>query len=98
MAIVAANPGLFAILGQSSFDRIGQAIKEKYPTDSYVLAPGQWLLSAPGKTTQEISEGLGITANPSVGSAVIISFNNYYGRANPQIWEWIAARLGGRGG
>ena len=91
-------PGLFAILGQSDFEQLGNAIKQRYPTDYYSLTPGQWLLSVPGKTTKEIAEELGISATPSIGSAVVVSFTNYYGRANPQIWEWIAARLGGHRG
>lgn len=97
MAIVPATAGLFVVLAQNNFDQIGAAIKEKYP-DNYSLASGQWLLAVPGKTTKEISDALGITGvePPSgIGSAIIVAFDSYFGRANPQIWEWIRSRTGG---
>jgi hypothetical protein len=87
------NPGLFAILGQSNFDQIGAALASKYTGEYLQLAHGQWLLAAPGKTTKEISDALGISSESSIGTAVIVAFSNYYGRANPQIWEWLKSRL-----
>jgi hypothetical protein len=85
---------LFAVLAQKGFDQIGEAIQQKYPGGHYALAPGQWLIFSPGSTTQEISNALGITGSPTpVGSAIIIAFISYFGSADPQIWEWIAARM-----
>jgi hypothetical protein len=87
-----SNRKMFAIMGQSNTDRIGQVIKEKYPDDHYVLVPGQWLLVADG-TAKSISDNLGIT-DGSTGSAVIVVFTSYFGRANTQIWDWLAAKMG----
>jgi hypothetical protein len=98
MAIVSTSQGLFAILGQSNLEKISHVLRETYPTEHYPLAHGQWLLAAPGKTTKEISEQLGFSADPSIASAIVIAFTNYYGRANPQIWEWIATRLAAQRG
>lgn len=99
MAIVPTTAGLFALLAQNNIERIGAAIKAKYPDEHYILASGQWLLAVPGKTTREISDSLGVTGvEPAIGSAIIVSFSNYFGRANPQIWEWITARLGAQRG
>jgi hypothetical protein len=94
MAYVPTNPGLFVVLGQINTPAIDQAIKTHFPNESYALQPGQWLISAPGKTTKEISDQLGISAEPFIGSAIIISVGNYFGVAAPQIWEWIAAKAG----
>jgi hypothetical protein len=96
MAIVPATPGLFAVLAQNNFDQIGSAIGREFPGNNYPLVARQWLLAAPGKTTKEISDTLGVTGGEStIGSAVVVAFNNYFGRANPQIWEWLSSRLGG---
>jgi len=83
---------MFAIMGQSNIERIGQVIKEKYPEDHYSLVSGQWLLVAEG-TANSISDTLGIT-DGSNGSAVIVVFTSYFGRANTQIWDWLASKMG----
>jgi hypothetical protein len=93
MAIVPASSGLFAVLGQTNFDQLDKAIKEKYPNGSLALVPGQWLLAVPTVTTKELSESLGIIGDNAIGSAIIVSVSNYFGRANPQIWEWIRSRI-----
>ena len=85
---------LFAVLAQRDFDQIGEVIQRKYPGQHYALAPGQWLVFAPGSTTQEVSNALGITGGPTpIGAAIVIAFISYFGSADPQIWEWIAARM-----
>lgn len=98
MALVPTGAGLFVVLAQQNFDQIGEAVKQKYPGGNLSLAPGQWFVAAPGTTTKEISDNLGITGDPTIGSAIVIAFSSYFGRANPQIWEWLNARLGGQRG
>jgi hypothetical protein len=89
---IVAIPQLFAILGQTNIDKIGEAIKAKYPNDHLALTVGQWLLVANG-TAQDVSANLGITS-AETGSAVIIAGTSYFGRGNPQIWEWLKSKLG----
>lgn len=84
------------MLGQSSVEKIGTRISEKYPDDHYALVSGQWLLFVPGTTTT-VSKELGIT-DDSTGSALVLSFTSYFGKANPQIWEWITSKAGTKGG
>ena len=90
MAIIQAG-GLFLILAWGETEALGQAIEQEYPGNYYVLAPGQWLVSASGTTTREVSDGLGIS-DGTTGNAIIVSIANYYGRASEQIWEWMASR------
>src|SRR5271169_5914607 len=93
MAIVAV-PQLFAIMAQTSPEKIGAALAAHYPNSYFALFPGQWLLVAPGKTAIEISEELGITNGASGNAVIITGTGSYYGRGNPGVWEWLKSRLG----
>ena len=77
----------------SGEEKIGPLIQEKFPNDFYTVAPGRWMISAPGMTTNGISDALGIT-DGSRGTGIVFAFNSYFGRANPQVWEWINAKQG----
>ena len=96
MAIVSV-PQMYAILGQSNLDVLDVAISTTYPNDHLKLStPGQWLVWAPG-TARELCDQLGISDGKS-GTAVVVSFTSYYGRASNPIWEWVASRLGSKRG
>jgi hypothetical protein len=86
---------MFAILGVANGEKIGSALAQKYPNDYLSLSPTQWLLVAPG-TAKEVCDSLGISDGSLGSSAVVVSFTSYFGRANPQIWEWVASRLGAK--
>jgi len=91
--VVGSSPRkMFAILAQSNFEEIGRVIKEKYPEDHYPLLSGQWLLVAEG-TAKSVSDSLGIS-DGTTGTAVIVLFTSYFGRASTQVWEWLAAKMG----
>jgi hypothetical protein len=94
MAIIPTNTGLFVVLGQTNIAEIGVQIEALFGHDSYALSTGQWLISSPGSTTKGISDQLGISTEPFVGSAIVVSVGNYFGVADAQIWEWIAAKMG----
>lgn len=57
------------------------------------ISSGQWLVAAPG-TAHQISDQLGVTG-PNERQAlarlpvVIVQVATYYGRGNPEWWEWM---------
>lgn len=87
---------MFAIIAAHDPTKLAAALKDKYPQDYLELVPGQWLVSG-GVTAQEVSDTLGIT-NGENGSAVVLSFQTYFGRTNPNVWEWIANKMGSKRG
>jgi sarcosine oxidase gamma subunit len=95
MAIVGLT-SLFAIMAPSDDPKLEAAIQAKFPADQLKVGPGQWIIAATG-TSKDISDQLGLTEG-DVGSAIIVSFSGYYGRASTNIWEWIASRMGARSG
>ncbi len=65
------------------------AIARTYPENSLDLGNNEWLISTKG-TPKTVSDSLGITSNPdTIGAAIVFSVDSYFGRASPEIWEWI---------
>jgi hypothetical protein len=67
-------------------------IKAAFPDSYFQVSACHWLIVASGTTAREVAEKLGIT-DGSTGSGIVYSVSSYWGRADPQIWEWIAAKM-----
>jgi hypothetical protein len=80
---------IFAIISQSGGQpaQLESAIAQAYKDDFLAIGPGNWLIASEG-TAKEVSDKLGISTG-KVGSALVIEFAAYYGRANTNIWAWI---------
>jgi hypothetical protein len=69
---------------------IGAAITAKIPADRvYKIEHGKWVLHSDSITAREVSEQLELV---EATSHLIVGFRGYYGRAQPDLWEWIAAK------
>ena len=82
---------MLAIVAVKDVVKITAALAEKYPDNHLLLAAGQWLVASEA-TAQDVSKNLGITDGTN-GSAIVLSFQTYFGRTNPQVWEWIATKM-----
>jgi hypothetical protein len=51
-----------------------------------------WLV-ADNALASDVSEKLGINAGEGGISALVTSISNYFGRAEPELWEWMKLRL-----
>ena len=59
----------------------------------YKVTESSWFLIAPNTViTRELSDSLGIT-DGSVSGGILLRVENYFGRANKDIWEWLAAKM-----
>lgn len=81
---------VFAIISpMASNPKLETKIQELYPKDYYKLFENQWMVCS-GGTAQELSEKLEINKEEgNTGPAIVFSVASYWGRANPNIWEWI---------
>jgi hypothetical protein len=72
------------------------SIKATFPGNFFSMGRSQWLVAAEG-TAREVSDKLKITGvePPGITSSVVFSVSGYFGRASSEVWEWIAAKLGG---
>jgi hypothetical protein len=83
---------IFVVLSEEDNEKLETLIKEKYPEDYYQLSPRQWLVSS-GETVIKLTEDLLITDDETgPGPALVFTISNYYGMANPTVWEWLKAK------
>lgn len=83
---------LFLIVAlQTSAAAIDAIISEKIPQqDSYKMESGKWIVDSPQLTSKAVSDALGLSATES---HITVPVRAYFGRAQPDVWEWIAAKL-----
>jgi len=86
---------MLAVLAQDNAELIAQSIQTHYPNDNHPLVNGQWLVVTTD-APKELCDKLGITTG-TTGSAIVVSFTNYYGRASAEIWEWLTTKMGANG-
>jgi hypothetical protein len=83
---------IFVVLSEVDNAKLETVIKEKYAEDNYQLSPRQWLISS-GETVIQVTENLLITDDEKgPGPALVFTISNYYGMADPAIWEWLKAK------
>ena len=78
----------FAVIAED--DRFSKSIKSTYPDDNFRAWPGLWFV-VDNATTQEVAKKLGIGGSEE-GRGVVLSVNNYWGRAPKSLWEWLSNR------
>ena len=84
---------LFAASNPKALEQKLQAGGTPFPLLNYKVSESSWLLIAPNTViTRELSDSLGIS-DGSVSGGVLVRVENYFGRANKDVWEWIAAKM-----
>lgn len=71
------------------------AIKAQFPQDHYRVTADKWFVNADSITARQLSDAIGLTdkpAQPGNATGIIIAVVGYFGRAQPDLWEWIAAK------
>ena len=80
---------LFMVVALKSFQEVvDSAVSQEFPHDSYHVEPGKWIVSTDLTTAKQVSDKLGSIAT----AHLVISLRGYYGRARPELWEWLAAQ------
>jgi hypothetical protein len=98
--VIVGVPVLFAVVCPENATAITPnpvllaKIQAAFPDGHFQVSTYHWLIVAGGTTAREVAEKLGIN-DRSAGSGIVYSVSNYWGRANPQVWEWIRAKMGG---
>jgi hypothetical protein len=94
---MATQNNLFALIDASN----PVAVTERLASNSLPftilyqpISDSSWfLITRSAITTEELTKALGII-DGTTGSGVVVRVENYYGRANVAIWEWIIAKRG----
>lgn len=75
-------------------EQIPSAAPVPFPVLPKTPAPIYFVASSPkvAATAKDVSDRLGIT-DGSNGNGVVLNVAGYFGRSNPQLWEWLAAKI-----
>jgi len=81
---------LFAVLALKDSDSaVDAAVRREFPNDSYQIEDGKWIVNADVATAKQLSSALGLRE----AAHLVLSMRGYSGRAQPDLWEWLAAQL-----
>jgi hypothetical protein len=81
---------LFAVLAlKDSVAAVDAAVSAQLPEDSYKIEAGKWIVSADVATARQLSTKLGLR---ETAPHLVVSIRGYSGRAQPELWEWLAAQ------
>lgn len=82
---------IFIVLPDETKPTLIDAMKLSYPNNYLELGPNQWLIANRG-TAKDVSDTLKITGGEN-GNALVATMSGYFGRASPNVWDWIKAKL-----
>lgn len=68
---------------------LDQAVTQRFGNKSLHLPRGEWLVSFNG-TSKQLCDELKISDGEIGVPAAVFNYSGYFGRANKDIWEWIA--------
>lgn len=84
--------GLFSVIAlKETASAVDEAVTSKIPGDkAYKIESGKWAINSELTTARELSTALGLR---ETHTHIVFSFKGYSGRAQPDLWEWLAAQV-----
>jgi hypothetical protein len=80
----------FLVALQQSAPALQVVLSSKIATGSlYTIESGKWIVDSPATTSRDLSDSLGIT---DAQTFFVVPVRGYFGRAEPDLWEWLAAK------
>jgi hypothetical protein len=90
--VVLGDMALFAVFAlKDSATAIDEAVRALPSGDTFKIEHGKWVIDSDLATAKELSLKLGLN---ETHTHIILNFRGYYGRAQPDLWEWIAVKKG----
>lgn len=80
---------ILGLNGPESLKTLGKNIADMYPSRNRKLRDRPAWLVSDDDTAQSVSEKLGINAGEGGISALVTTMADYFGRAEPDLWQWI---------
>lgn len=87
--LIAATP--------ASANAIAPAVEEHYADRMFKITVGQWVVSASGKTAEQVAKELGIGEDKGK-TALVVGIGSYWGHHNRDLWPWMKEQLERRDG
>jgi hypothetical protein len=84
----------FLVALQNSAPAFGASLSSKIGVGNfYTIEDGKWIVESPAMTSKDFSESLGVLPTESF---IVVPVTGYFGRAQPDLWEWLAAKIAAR--
>lgn len=85
---------VYAIFGLTSPVQVKNNIEKSYADAHYDAGNGVFFVASDTETTKEVGEKLGFGNIQTVPrtTGIIVPVFNYWGRYDPNAWEWISAK------
>ena len=88
---------VFLVCSMSSPSQVLGRVKEHYDANFLSVGDNEVLLIATdGQTTQQVSENIGL-GEENLSTGIVLRVGSYWGRHNPDVWEWIAVKMEANG-
>jgi hypothetical protein len=87
-------PLFFLVALRDSIPAIEGALSKVPPEDLYTIENGKWIVSSAATTAKNLAESLGLSE--STTTFVVVPVRGYFGRAQPDLWEWLAEKTAAR--
>ena len=78
---------VFLVVADSQADKVEERLTS-LGVPMFKVTFNSWFVAYSG-TASEASEDFGMRSENVVGTGVVVSVNNYGGRASPDMWEWL---------
>ena len=86
----------FLVALQDSAPAVEAAVSSKIASGSvYAIESGKWIVDSPATTSKALADSLEIT---DAAPFFIVPVRGYFGRAQPDLWEWLAAKTEAKAG
>lgn len=79
--------GVFAVISPTPDPELAERIGTASGGKCFAYSDRSWLVKFDG-TSMKLARELKADGDGDQ-SAIVLSVSSYYGRANPQIWEWL---------
>ncbi|MDE0702686.1 MAG: hypothetical protein OXH59_03085 [Rhodospirillaceae bacterium] len=91
---------VYAVFGLREPALVRANIKKSYDQSHYEAGNGVFFIASSSETTQQVASklGFGDASGVQQTSGIVVSVANYWGRHNPDLWEWIRIKQAENGG
>ena len=91
-----AGPGdamqVFAVFDVSNPEVVSRNL-QLFHMGNFFVTNNTFFVAASGTTTRQLAESIGFADGGGVNQGIVISVSSYWGRHDPELWEWIAAQM-----
>jgi hypothetical protein len=80
---------LFAIFAlRDVASQVDIAVQQKFSEAAYKIEAGKWIVESEASTAKEVTTILGLAGTWHI----VLTIGGYFGYAQSDMWEWIAAK------